>query len=374
MALNFTALAHCDRVVSDDELVSQAFADALGVDLDVMNAQIDAVAQVVDGEPAFLNLADEDFFVLRQRVMFELACLGRAVRAPRVREIIRACQVWGFSGVADLAKNYPSPADLATITWANVPSGAAGNQYRGREILSGPERTAIVAFAVALKEQRVELARVTARAAEERPTRCINFDTARAAHGYSHFDPETLPAPSDIDRFLVASEKKGRLLPWMDIRLAPWFNEVWSKKGPGDVDNEERILTLVGEEFAASGLTNSSADGILGAAALKRAASVKDSKLSMNLYLASLNRLLISAAFCNSFGPGGSRVVSAYNQVLLTIAARNSCGLAQGYDRALRLRLSSHNLEIEALVTARRTRRELLLLVTRSGALSSRRG
>lgn len=138
----------------------------------------------------------------------------------------------------------------------------------------------------------------------------------------------------------------------MDIRLAPWFNDLWSKKGAGDGDAEERILTLAGEEFAASGLTNSSADSILGAAALKRAASVKDSKLSMSLYLASLKRLLISAAFCNSFGPGGSRAVAAYNQILLTNAARNNCGLAQDYDRALRLRLSSHNLEAEAVVTA----------------------
>lgn len=170
MSLNFTALAHCDRVLSDEKFASQPFADALGVDLDVMNAQIDSVARAVDGDPGFVNLADEDFLLLRQRVMFELTCLGRAVRAPRVREIIRACL--GFLRRFGPGEKLP--------------------------FLSGPERMAIVAFAVALKEQRAERPTRSINCDTERPTRCINSDTG-LAHGYSHYDPETLPAPSHID-------------------------------------------------------------------------------------------------------------------------------------------------------------------------------
>ena len=95
-----------------------------------MSAEVALVHRTVSGEASYLKLAEEDFNLLRQTVVFELKLLGHSVAHKRVQNLIRALQVCGLASLGAMAMAFKDVNALrTTVIWEGLPEGVAHREW-----------------------------------------------------------------------------------------------------------------------------------------------------------------------------------------------------------------------------------------------------
>ena len=106
------AFTQRDAACADTAGVSYVFAELLGLNHAVVAAEVALVHRTVSGEASYLKLAEDDFLLLRQTVVFELKLLGQSVAYKRARNLIRAsgvrARVLGCDGHGIQGREHPS--------------------------------------------------------------------------------------------------------------------------------------------------------------------------------------------------------------------------------------------------------------------------
>lgn len=348
--LDVDKLAKRDSVCADSPHVTQEFADTLGLSLPIAQGLIDQIEMVVGGEPSWMNLEQASFDLLRQKVVFELECIGHPVPAARKRELIRVCQSYNLRSIAHITT---FSVNVTSFTWTstdpNLPNG-----YFQRPILLGPERVAVQGLGqfLADEERRRKLT------ATAQPIKKIDLPTAFKAHGIlDGFEDALKPPLSAVEKVILAQEQKRRALPWFDVRLAPWVDESWKLKdgkspgaGPGPALD---LIQQVGDQFDAALDHHSTAgagSSAVTAATWKRATEVQDVQLSCAHHTTALGRFLSAVAVTGAFGPHGILVVYGYQNLVLELSSCHGHAVAIGYDTRTRKKAAESPLERGDLV------------------------
>ena len=121
---DFDAIAQRDAACTDTAGLSSVFAELLGLDHAIVAAEVGLVHRTVGGEASYLKLAEDDFLLLRQTVVFELKLLGQSVAHKRVRNLIRALQVCGLESLGAMAMAFNDVSALrSTVVWESIDDG-----------------------------------------------------------------------------------------------------------------------------------------------------------------------------------------------------------------------------------------------------------
>jgi hypothetical protein len=199
--------------------VSQAFADVFETNIVILNVELELVVPHVNGERAKKDLVASSLYLLRQVVYFELRCLGGNPSTSRVRNFVRALQWYGMSSIEDLLSNAATSDAIGTaILWEDL---AVGDDFaeNGECMLSSRERFLSVQLFKALETHRPPPSRTGAAA---KLVRRLDIGELSKQQGYGAFPRDIAPSVEMLDKLVVAQEQKSRLVPYFDVKAAPW--------------------------------------------------------------------------------------------------------------------------------------------------------
>jgi hypothetical protein len=181
-----------DLVCKDTEHVSQAFATALGVDMGIVDSEVQLITVSVQGEANCQKLDASTVNILRQRVVYETYCMGTAIPTAGLRNLVRALQKTNKDCLEDLAGTFCSISDVNTLQWTKVPH-QVNSISNGDPLLELGEAMAIVTLSKALTQRR-EAAKLSSTG--RRPARPYDVASQLTAQGYGEVPRETAPRSS----------------------------------------------------------------------------------------------------------------------------------------------------------------------------------
>ena len=187
---DFDAFAQRDSACDDTAGVSSLFAELLGLDQTIVSTEVALVHRTVSSEASYLKLAEEDFNLLRQTVVFELKLLGQSVAHKRVRNLVRALQVCGLASLGAMAMAFKDVNALrTTVIWEGLPEGIAHSD--GDSVLSIADSIAVMG----LRDSIVD-ARSAQKAAglPRKPTRTVDRSALLVQHGFDAWPRDSAPS------------------------------------------------------------------------------------------------------------------------------------------------------------------------------------
>ena len=176
-ALFLSRLESRDLVCTVEEHIGAAFADALGGE--TSQAALDTRAQMVDEKPANehkkLNLGpNASLFLLRQRVIYEMAAGGFDFAAATARCLVRALQRSGCSSLQELVEmTGASVSAIESLKWegldshGHVQQDGAVTAKNGESLLALRDRSILARWGQKLQVAKDDAARAAAAAAAD---------------------------------------------------------------------------------------------------------------------------------------------------------------------------------------------------------------
>ena len=155
--------------------------------------------------------------------------------------------------------------------------------------------------------------------------------------GFAGFPRGVAPSQDQADALKGMMERKGRLAPFVDLRVAPWCDPAWHRGGAAAPSLQEVLLHAVGEEAASVTGVAGTGDALVAAATARAAASVVSVPLQAAAYLAAVVRVVKTLALVGSFGAqAGVGVAAAYTSGPTALAARRGFTVMSQFDTRLR--------------------------------------
>ena len=350
-ALFLSRLGTREVVCTVEEHIGAALADALGGE--VSQAALDTRAQMVDEKPANehnkLNLGPNlSLFLLRQRVIYEMAAGGFDFAVTTARCLVRALQTAGCSSLQELVEMTGSTVTAAeSLKWEGLDSNGHAQHdctvraKNGEAMLVLRDRGILARWGQKLQAAKDEAdktaAAAAAAAAKEVPAdQGPDVDALALASGYGAWPKSLLPTRSMAAALKKATQgEKGSPVPWADPKMDPWYDTRWPKGDSGDVVDDDDHLLLLGNKVEEYGYAGAARDLLTQNAV---AAAVRAQRMSIRYtqWTGAMARIMHAMAVLGYLGPAGSSVASNYLSVLFELAAEKGAEFAMAYDRELR--------------------------------------
>ena len=351
-----------DQVCRPVEHVDEAFVAALGgapLTLGILDQRVQLVKDKLPNEHEKLQLGpDKGLFLLRQRVVFELAATEAEFTAASARCLVRALQQTGAQSLEELVDTVgPSAKDIAeNLLWEGLGGSGHVNQdsgvtaKNGEPILVLKDRFLLAAFKKAIDAARAQQAKEDAAAAAAQPAEADSGPDIPAlaqAAGYGAWPRSLLPTRAMMSALAKASKgERGAPVPWADPKVAPWFDQKWLEE---EQRADEEHLRALGQSAEDWGFTGVSKD-LVAQSAFAAALKASRTRIRFAHWTAALTRITAALAMHGALGPDGHSVAANYMAVLAALAAERGPDFAIDYDKDFRRHVAVECIPVEEAV------------------------
>ena len=367
MHFNLALAQQAASLCRDQPTASPEYAQALGVQQNVLDAQLAMLVDAAPNEPAAAHLSNPDALVshlMRQRLRLDLQCVEKGtLPVAQQRSLLRAMARTGTASLGELASLGSAAQLRELVDWHGLPNGGftvaqgwhgSGTVKNGEAVLTLGDACQVVLWGQAHKEA-VQAAAAAGPAGAPAPPK-LTFSERLAAAGYDRIPAAARPTQTMVDTIVNLRASKKRVCPYVFSKLEPWTDRSWSQTsghtGGAHAIHEQACLEDVGAQLAAATGGTFDASGAVAAAALSTATKMAASYDPAGKWWAAVTRVAHSLAIAGAFGPGGIAVATAYLVVLGLVAARHGMDFAKSYDAELRLLAASSEEYTEEKVAA----------------------
>ena len=341
-------------LVSADEHPSAAFCEALGLTQDIVHAELDAVTRVA---PMLEGVA---FWRPRQTVYYQCKCIKWLdLSVVDMRALVHVLQLCACQDLGRLATSYTTVAELMTV---NVASEV---------VITLPGVSTVGIVRSFLRERSASTRSAAGHVGAVGRQQVLPPIDARQvfnAMGMLDLHSTVVPPQECINKVRSAQHVLGRIVPFFDLRLAPWTDRKWLPGRKRGTDSSATVLGL--SEDALKSISSSSVDpGLPSSETIERlrlaqaAAAVAEKQL-VTAFLGALNRLMLSVLATGRLGETHRAAFLAlgYVAMVTVIAAERGARSAIEYDILIRKKLNGERRELDD-VTAILAERDGVLLI-----------